>query len=302
MKRIAVISIAAGLMAGAPAHAQPRIVTTTTDFAAIARAIGGERVAVTSLVKGVQDVHFVDPKPSFIRMLNQADLLIEGGADLEIGWLPALVESARNPNLRIGSPGRIVASTGLQLLQHPTRPVDRSEGDVHLRGNPHFMLDPDNSRAVAAQVAAALCRLDAAGCGAYQASAAAWNRRLDAKLAEWTARMAPLRGARIVTYHDSWPYFARRFGLEIIGHIEPKPGIPPSPGHLDQLMGMMRRERARAVVMEPYFSDQAPRFLAQQTGVPVVVLAPSVAPEIGVGDYFALFDHNIARLTDALKP
>lgn len=301
MNVIAAIGILVALLVGAPAHAELRIVTTTPDFAAVARAIGGPRVAVTSLAKGTQDPHFLDAKPSFIRTLNQADLLIEGGADLESGWLPALVESARNPKIDVAGAGRITASVGVPLLQLPARPVDRSQGDVHVLGNPHYMLDPENSRAVAAQVAAALCRLDAAGCAEYGANEAAWNRRLDERLQRWTAEIAPYRGARVVTYHDSWPYFARRFGLEIVGHVEPKPGIPPTPGHLEQLASVIRRERVRAIIMEPYFSDRAPRFLAQKTGAPVLVLYPSVAPEAGVEDYFALFDRNIERLIDLLR-
>ena len=300
MKLIAVIAGAGVLWITAPADAKLQIVATTPDFAAIARAIGGERVEVTSLAKGIQDPHFVDAKPSFIRLLNQADVLIEGGADLEVGWLPPVLESARNPKLAAGAPGRVAASAGVRLLQ-PATPVDRSEGDVHPLGNPHYMLDPENSRAVADGIAAALCRLDAAGCGGYRANVAAWDQRLDQKLKEWTASMAPYRGVKVITYHDSWPYFARRFGLEIVDHVEPKPGIPPTPGHLEQLVDRITREQVRVVIMEPYFSDRAPQLLAHKTGVAVLALAPSVAPEAGIPDYFALFDQDIARLVDALK-
>lgn len=282
------------------AEATLKIVTTTPDFAAIAREIGGDRVEVSSLAKGIQDPHFVDAKPSFIRLLNQADLLIDGGADLELGWLPPLLESARNGKIRLGNPGRIVASAGINLLQIPTRPIDRSQGDVHSLGNPHYMLDPENGKIVGEQIASTLCRLDARACDHYRKNATAFRQRLDRKITEWMQKMAPYRGAKIITYHDSWPYFAERFGLNVVGHVEPKPGIPPSPGYLESLVDLITREKVKAVIMEPYFSPQAPRFLAQKTGIQVLPLHPSVAPEEGIHTYFDLFDQDITRLTGAL--
>ena len=283
------------------AEAKLKIVTTTPDFAAIAREIGGDKVEVSSLAKGVQDPHFIDAKPSFIRLLNQADILIEGGADLEVGWLPPLLENARNGKIQTGSPGRIVASSGMNLLQIPTGPISRSQGDVHPLGNPHYMLDPESGKILADQIVSTLCRMDARSCDDYRRNQATFNQRLDLKISDWTKRMAPHRGAKVITYHDSWPYFAERFGLNVVGHVEPKPGIPPSPGHLESLIDLIAREKVKVVIMEPYFSDQAPNFLAQKTGVQVLVLHPSVAPEAGVDSYFDLFDQNIARLIEALE-
>lgn len=280
--------------------AKLKIVTTTPDFASVAREIGGDRVEVSSLAKGTQDPHFVDAKPSFIRQLNQADLLIDGGADLEIGWLPPLVENSRNHQIQTGNPGRIVASTGVNLTGIPDRPIDRSQGDVHPLGNPHYMLDPENGKIVGEQIAAALCRLDGRSCEQYRKNQTAFNQRLDQKIAEWTQKLAPYRGAKILTYHASWPYFAARFGLNIVGHVEPKPGIPPSPGHLAALVDLIMREKAKVVIMEPYFSDQAPKFLAEKTGIRVLVLNPSVAPEAGINSYFDLFDQDIAQLAETL--
>jgi ABC-type Zn uptake system ZnuABC Zn-binding protein ZnuA len=283
------------------AEAKLKIVTTTPDFASVAKEIGGDRVEVISLAKGIQDPHFVDAKPSFIRVLNQADILIEGGADLEGGWLPSLFESARNTKIQRDSPGRIIASTGVRLLEIPTRPIDRSQGDVHPMGNPHYMLDPENGKILAQQVTATLCHLDSNSCDVYRKNLSTFDRRIDEKISDWTRRMAPYRGTKIITYHPSWPYFAERFGLEVVGHVEPKPGIPPSPAHLERLIDLITRDKVKLLIIEPYFSDRAPKFLAQKTGIKVLVLPPSVAPEMGVKNYFDLFDQDTARLIEALE-
>lgn len=298
--KIAFLSLLLSLLFVFRVEAKIKIVTTTADFASIAREIGGDRVEVASLVKGVQDPHFIDAKPSFIRLLNQADVLIEGGADLEAGWLPPLLESARNGRIQAGAPGRVIASAGIRLLQVPG-PVDRSQGDVHPGGNPHFMLDPENGKVVGEEIAAALCRLDGNSCDHYRKNQAAFNQRLDQKLAEWTKQMAPYRGAKIITYHDSWPYFAGRFGLNVVGHIEPKPGIPPSTAHLKGLIETAQREKVKVILMEPFYNAQAPKFVAAQSGGKLLVLVPSVAPEIGVDDYFQMFDQFVNALTEALR-
>lgn len=301
MKKVLMAGILLSLFLSTAVEAKLKIVTTTPDFASIAREIGGDRVEVASLAKGVQDPHFVDAKPSFIRLLNQADVLIEGGADLEVGWLPPVLESARNGKILTGNPGRVVASTGVSLLQIPTRPIDRSQGDVHPFGNPHYMLNPESGKIVGEQIASTLCRLDADSCASYRKNQTAFNQHLDQKISEWVKRLAPYRGTKVITYHDSWPYFAERFGLNVIGHVEPKPGIPPSPGHLEGLVGLITREKVKILIMEPYFSDQAPKFLAQKTGIQVLVLYPSVAPEVGIHNYFDLFDQNINRLAETLQ-
>lgn len=296
-----VVSILFIFLLDAGAEAKLKVVTTTADFASIAREVGGDRIEVSSLAKGVQDPHFVDAKPSFIRLLNQADVLIEGGADLEVGWLPPLLESARNGKIQTGSPGRITASIGISLLQIQTRPVERSQGDVHPFGNPHYMLDPENGKIVGEQIASTLCRLDAGSCDHYRKNQTTFNQRLDQKMADWTQMMAPYRGTKIITYHDSWPYFAERFGLNVVGHLEPKPGIPPSTTHLKQLIEVAQREKVRVIIMEPYFNNQAPKFVAEKTGGKVLVLPPSVSPEMGIADYFQLFDHLVTTLAAALR-
>jgi zinc/manganese transport system substrate-binding protein len=301
MKTILITGILWSLFFSSFAEAKLNIVTTTPDFASVVKEIGGDRVEVASLAKGIQDPHFVDAKPSFIRLLNQADILIEGGADLEVGWLPPLLESARNGKILTGNPGRIVASTGISLLGVPTRPVERSQGDVHPLGNPHYMLDPESGKILADQIAATLCRLDAGSCEFYRKNQTVFNLHLDQKISDWKQRMAPYRGTKVITYHESWPYFAERFGLNVVGHVEPKPGIPPSPVHLESLIDLITREKVKVLIMEPYFGDQAPKFLAQKTGIEVLVFYPSVAPEAGIKDYFDIFERNITRLTEALK-
>jgi len=283
------------------AAAKLNIVTTTPDFAAIAEEIGGDRVEVASLAKGIQDPHFVDAKPSFIRQLNRADILIEGGVDLEVGWLPPILESSRNGKIQKDSPGRIVASSGIRLLDVPTRPVDRSQGDVHPLGNPHYMLDPENGKILAEQISSRLCQLDAGSCPYFQANRDAFVRRIDQETAEWKKRMAPYQGTKIITYHASWPYFAQRFGLVVVGHVEPKPGIPPSPGHLEEMIDLIHREKVRILIMEPYFSDRAPNFLAEKTGIQVLVLYPSMAPDAGINRYTDIFDFDIGKITKALE-
>src|SRR3989449_6732385 len=214
-----------------PAFARLRVVTTLQDLSSIADAIGGDRVETFALVKGYQDPHFVDAKPSFILKLSKADLLIIAGLELEIGYLPPLLDQSRNARIHPGSPGYLDASTGCEILNRPIQQVTRAMGDVHPYGNPHYWTDPENGRIIARTIAAKLTELDPAGRETYAANLAALEARLTQKEQAWAVKMAPYTGTKIVTFHDSWPNFARRYGLNIVGHIEPKPGIPPSPTH-----------------------------------------------------------------------
>jgi len=299
MRRILMIAVL--MVLSTPVAAAPlTIVTTTPDLAAIVREIGGSRVDVTSLATGPQDPHFVDPRPSFLVKLNRADLLIEGGLDLEVGWLPVLLESARNPRLRVGEPGRLDASRGIQVLGVPEGPVDRSLGDIHGKGNPHFLIDPMNGAIVAETIADRLCSLDPGGCATYRAQAKAFRGRLEAALVKWMKMMAPYQGVKIVVYHDSWPYFTGRFGLHVVGFVEPKPGVPPPPSHVAELSDLIKREQVKVIVMEPYHERSMPDLLARQTGARVLVLAPTVGGAPETDDYLKLFDTDLARLAEAL--
>jgi len=225
----------ASFLAQSTVAAQIRVVATTPDLAAVAKEIGGDRVTVAALAKPTEDPHFVDAKPSFIVTLNRADALIEGGAELEMGWLPPLLENARNGKIGAGAPGRIVASEGIRLAEIPTS-FDRSKGDIHSLGNPHFMIDPMNVKIVARNIATHLAQIDPKSAATYSANLAKFNTRLDAKLAQWQQQLAPYKGAKIVTYHRDFPYLAQRFGLVTLDELEPKPGIAPSPAHLAQVI------------------------------------------------------------------
>src|SRR5947209_11965320 len=238
INKMAALSLGAISLISVQATAQLKVVATTPDLASVAREIGGNRVNVVALAKPTEDPHFVDAKPSFIVTLNRTDALVEGGAELELGWLPPLLENSRNSKVAAGAPGRIVASEGIRLLEIPTS-FDRSKGDIHSLGNPHFMIDPAAAKVVARNIASHFAQLDPKNASTYNANLARFNSRIDAKLAEWQKQLAPYRGAKIVTYHRDFIYFAQRFGLSIVDELEPKPGIAPSPAHLAQAIGEM---------------------------------------------------------------
>jgi len=282
------------------AHAKLKVVTTAPDFAAIAQAIGGDRVEVTALAKPTGDPHFVDAKPSLIVKLNHADVLIEGGAELEIGWLPALLQTTRNRRIAIGAPGRILANEVVELSEVPTT-LDRSRGDVHALGNPHYMTDPVNALRVARRVAQAFSQLDSASRETYEANLKKFSDTLETKLAEWQKRLAPFKGQRVVAYHNSWPYFARRFGLQIDLFLEPKPGLPPTPAHLAEVMTKMKESGARVVIVQPYLSRRTAESVARHTGAVVVDVASFPGGVKGSeGDYFKLMDYLATSLAKAL--
>lgn len=283
------------------AYAALNVVTTTPEFAAIAREVGGDFIKVASLARGTEDPHFVDPKPSFIRLLNQADVLVEGGAELEVGWLPPLVENARNKRILAGAPGRIEMTRGIRLLEVSAGGIDRSQGDVHAAGNPHFALDPANGKIMAATLAEAFGRLDPGHAVKFTEQLARFNERLDQKLAAWTALMEPWRGTKVLTYHKSYEYFAARFGLEIVGQIEPKPGIEPSPTHIGSLVSTLKAQGVKLVLMEPNRSRKTPEFVANAIGARVVVLPILVGGAEKATDYFTLFDFNLGEVVAALK-
>src|SRR5216110_3729613 len=217
------------------AQAKLNVVATLPDFGSLAREIGGDKVNVTVLAKATEDPHFVDARPSFVVSMRSADVLIDGGAELELGWLPPLLQNARNPKIEIGKPGRVQASQGIRLMNVPTN-VTRAAGDVHALGNPHFMSDPIIAKAVAQHIAQSFSGVDAANAGFYEANYKKFEAAINAKLQEWGAAMLPFKGQSVVAYHDSWVYFAHRFGVNIDTFLEPKPGIPPSPSHLAEVI------------------------------------------------------------------
>ncbi len=292
-----------GLLAASPlpAYAKLNVVATTPDLGSIVREIGGDRVEVTSLAKGTEDPHFVDAKPSFIRILNQADALIEGGADLEVGWLPPLILNARNSKIQLGQPGRIVAAEVIRLLEIPTGPIDRSLGDVHPFGNPHLTLDPLNGKLIAGRVKERLCMLSTPDCPVFTANAKQFEEKIDSRLALWQKQMAPLRGTKVVTYHKSYSYLAERFGLQVVNTIEPKPGIPPSASHVRDLVAQMKAEGVALILLEPNRERKTPAFLSQETGARVVLIPSMVGGAKEAGDYLALFEHIVKTMLEAMK-
>jgi zinc/manganese transport system substrate-binding protein len=286
---------------GRAATAPLRVVTTTEDLGSLAREVGGDRINVVALAKGYQDPHQVDPKPSFILEISRADVLIAVGRELEIGWLPALVASSRNAKIQIGANGYLDASQNVRILEIPTGQITRAMGDVHPQGNPHYWLDPANGRKIAQAIRDRLTQLAPADKAYFDQRYADFDKRLAAAEQRWDAIMAPYKGAEIVTYHRSWPNFMERFGLKVIGYVEPKPGIPAPPAHIIDLIGEMKRTGARLIVVEPYWSLKTPQSIASQVGGQVLVLAPSVGGVKEASDYIQLFEYDVNQLANALK-
>src|SRR5437763_8537315 len=278
-----------------------RAVTTLTDLASLTEEVGGDRIDVEALARGYQDPHFVEPKPSFLLKLRNADLLISVGLDLEIGWLPPLITQSGNGKIQPGAPGYLDASQFAEILEIPQGKVDRSMGDVHPLGNPHYWLDPDNGRRIAKGIAAKLTEMDPGDQAYFQQREQDFEKRLAEADKKWLAQMAPYRGRKIVTYHRSWPNFAKHFGLDVIGYIEPRPGIPPTPSHTIELVNLMKRENTKLELIEPYFDVKTPNSIASMSGGKVVVMMPSVGGKPEITDYFKLFEYDIGILTQAFQ-
>jgi zinc/manganese transport system substrate-binding protein len=282
------------------AEAKMKVIATTPDLGSIAEAIGGDKVEVTTLARPTEDPHFVDAKPSFIVKLNRADALVEGGAELEIGWLPRLLDDARNSKLQPGAPAHISASQGIQLLEIPAT-LDRSKGDIHAAGNPHFMTDPVNGKIVAQHVADSLCALDTKSSETYKANLKKFTDELDAKMAEWEKLLAPYKGKEIVAYHDSWPYFAKRFGLNIDMFLEPKPGIPPTPSHLAEVIMKMKENKDRVIIVDPYQNRKTADTVARNTDATVVPVTQFPGGVKGTeGGYIQMMDYLVKSISAAL--
>jgi zinc/manganese transport system substrate-binding protein len=281
------------------ASAQIRVVATTPDLASVAKEIGGDKVSVVALAKPTEDPHYVDAKPSHIVTLNRADALIEGGAELELGWLPPLLENSRNSKISAGAPGHIVASEGVKMLEVPTS-FDRSKGDVHSLGNPHFMIDPVNVKLVARNIAGHLAQIDPKNAATYNGNLTRFNSRLDAKYAAWQKELAPYRGARIVTYHKDFVYLADRFGLTIVGELEPKPGIAPSPAHLAQVIGKMKSANAKVILVQPFQNRKTAETVARQTGATVLDVPEQPGAARNTTTYFDMMDHLVHTIAGGL--
>jgi ABC-type Zn uptake system ZnuABC Zn-binding protein ZnuA len=315
------------------------VVTTTTNLASIAEAVGGDHVNVSAISTGKEDPHFISAKPSYMLKAKKADLWICIGLELEIGYEGPILEGSRNPKIHVGAPGHLDASEGIAPLEVPTGKVSRTMGDVHPLGNPHYWLDPYNGRIIARNIGRRLKQLDPEHAGDYDRNLAAFLLNLDnamfgARLVEavggeklwkmqsdgaldsflkdqdfggasptlqgWLAKLKPFEHARIVTYHRSWPYFARRFHLDVVAELEPKPGIPPSPGHVLEVINTMKSEKVEIILMEPFYSRTDADAVAEKTGAKVVVAATAVNGQEGADSYIAMIDNIVARLGSAL--
>lgn len=283
------------------ASAKLRLVTTIETFADLARKVGGDRVEVQALSRGYMDPHFVEAKPNLQVALNRAHLLIYVGLDLESGWLPPLVLSSRNSRIQQGSSGCLDASAVISVLDVPETRVDRSMGDIHPYGNPHYWLPPDNASAIAGEIANRLKQLDPEGAATYQANLTAFRSRLEAKRLEWHKLALPLRGLKVVTYHKSWTYLSQWIGLVEVGYVEPKPGIPPPLSHLAQLIGLMRSQQVKVVMVESFYSRTTSQVVAGQAGAKLAVLPSDAGATPGSGDYFGLVDQVLLRLLEAAR-
>jgi len=300
MRLLSFVTLAA-LALAAPAKAAVNVMASTEDLADLTRQVGGDKIKVEAIARGYQDPHFVEAKPSFILKLAKADLLVVVGRELEIGWLPPLVQQSRNAKIQPGADGYLDASLTAKILEIPTGQITRAMGDVHPQGNPHYWLDPGNGRRVAKAIVDKLSKMDAADAAYFQSRYADFDKRLAEAEKRWDAQMASYKGLKIVTYHRSWPNFTERFGLDVIGYVEPRPGIPPSPSHTIDLIGEMKRQNVKILLVEPYFDLKTPQSIGRETGAKVVVMSPSVGGEKEITDYIALFDYDIKLLAAAIQ-
>jgi len=287
------------LISAFTSHAALQVVTTTQDLAAIAQAVGGEQVEVQSLTQGTRDPHFATAKPSMIRQVFGADLLLVIGADMEIGWLPPLLQSARNSRVQPGNPGYLDLSSAVVLLDKISGPVSRSMGDVHAKGNPHYWLDPRNGLRMAQAIATRLSEMDPAHKDDYQRRLNTFEQIMGTKLPLWQAELAPLKGKRVIAYHKSFIYLADAFGFQIIDEIEPMPGITPGASTLSTLVERIKTEHIGLLIMEPYYERRSANYLNEQTAIRMVVLPQSVGAQTEINTYFDLFDAIVATLNKA---
>ena len=302
MKNLNRIFLSAALSAivATAAEAKIKVVTTLPDFAALAREVGGDKIDVSAMAKPTEDPHFVDARPSFVVQLRSADVLIDGGAELEIGWLPPLLQNARNPKIEVGKPGRVQASQGVRLMNVPAE-VTRAAGDVHALGNPHFMTDPIIAKTVALHIAQSFAAVDTPNAAFYDSNYKKFEATINAKLQEWGTAMLPFKGQSVVAYHDSWVYFAHRFGLNIDIFLEPKPGIPPSPSHLAEVIEKMKAQKIKAIIVEPFHDRKIAEKVASSTGAKVVDFAQYPGALPNTDSYVKLIDTLVSRLAAAMK-
>jgi zinc/manganese transport system substrate-binding protein len=289
--RYLVLPLLSSLLA-LPAAAKVKVAASITDLASIAAYIGGDQVEVFSIAKANANPHFVEVLPSYMIKVARVDVYLKAGLALD-QWADAIIEGSRNDKLDV-----VDCSAGIDVLDKPTGKVDASMGDVHPQGNPHYWLDPANGPVIAERVREALAKADPSHAGLFEANAKKFKQECDQKVAAWKASMASLSGAAIITYHSSWVYLAKAYGLRIVGMVEPFPGIPPTAKHLQELVDRIKSDKAKLLIQEPYYGDSDPKFLSRETGIQVFRFTPS-CEGAGAGDYFKHFDAIVAGLSKA---
>jgi ABC-type Zn uptake system ZnuABC Zn-binding protein ZnuA len=302
MKRVLFIAAVVAVMGfSSSANAAVKVITSTQDLAALVSEVGGDKVVVESLARGYQDPHQVEAKPSFVIKLHSADLLVVVGRELEVAWLPPLITQSRNAKIQPGNSGYLDASRTVRILDLPAGQITRAMGDVHPQGNPHYWLDPTNGRRMAKAIQDKLTEFSPSDAAYFAQRYADFDRRLAEAESRWKTTLAPFKGTKVVTYHRSWSNFAEAFGLDVVGYVEPKPGIPPSPAHQLALSVEMKRQNIKIIIVEPYFDLKTPNAIARDTGAKVLVVPPSVGGVKEAGDYIRLFDYDVSLLASNLK-
>lgn len=304
MKKIIVclsLMFVLALLFVAPTWAQTiNVVTTTTDLKSIVEFIGGDKVKVYSLGRGNQNPHYVQAKPSYMVKAKKADLFVRSGFELEVGYEPLILQGSRNPNIQVGRPGHLDASTGIHALDVPDH-VDRSMGHIHASGNPHYWLDPLKMKIAAKNVSARLSSLYPEHQTYFERNLMEFDRKIDDKMREWNLILVPFKGERLITYHESWSYFAERFGFEIVAELEPQPGVPPSPSHLKEVINVVTNESVKIILMENFYNRDAARFVAEKTGIKAVTVPLSVDGDKAASNYFQLIDLIVNQVAQGFK-
>ena len=300
MKFIRLIAFLLVVVGSVPAHAALKVLATTPDWGALTQELGGDKVNVYVATTALQDVHRVEAKPSLVARARSADLVVATGAELEIGWLPVLIQESGNARIQPGAPGYFEAASALHLLEVPAK-VDRAMGDIHPQGNPHVQLDPHNIQAVAHALTARLAQLDPGQAAFYAARARDFDARWDAAMNTWEAKAAPLKGTQVVIMHSDQVYLCHWLGLVQVASIEPKPGVPPTAAYLGALVGKLTSAPPKLILLNAYNDPKAANWLADRIHVPAVTLPFSVGGTPEAKDLFGLFDDTVNKLLAALK-
>lgn len=276
------------------------VVTSAPNLASLARSIGGDLVNVTSLARPQDDLHFVEPRPSFVTKLKNADMVVIYGMSYDV-WMRTLIDNSRNRKIAPGGAGYVDASVGIRKMEIPAGKIDMSMGELHPQGNPHYLLDPDNARIAAKSILGGLIRVSPGNEDRFRAGYDLFVKRLDTAIDKWDKQMRPFKGKPVVTYHKSWIYFTSHFGLDDAGTIEPKPSIPPSPSHVSRLVSEMKKENIKVIMLETFYPRKFPDLIARQTGAGVVVIPHEVGEAKGTDTYISLMDHIVGAVAGGLQ-